>query len=148
MNASYRIRTADWRLDHAALRAVREAVFVVEQGVPLEVEWDDDDARSVHAIAISQQGEAIGTGRLLPDGHIGRMAVLRPWRRRGVASALLVYLMNLAEKAGHRCARLHAQSYVVAFYQRHGFRVEGEEFMEAGIAHRYMVRELAPKLSM
>ena len=144
MPASYRIRIADWNTDRDALRAVREAVFVREQHVPVELEWDEHDEQCAHVIAESESGDAIGTGRLLPDGHIGRMAVLPPWRRQGVASALLKLLMGLAQRAGHRVARLHAQSYVVAFYERHGFEVAGEEFVEAGIAHRAMRCALEP----
>ena len=117
---------------------VREQVFVIEQKVPRELEWDDEDARCVHVLALSSDGTPIGTGRLLNDGHIGRMAVLRSWRRHGVATAILLMLMELARKAGHKQARLHAQSYVVPFYEHHGFEVEGEEFDEVGIPHRYM----------
>ena len=142
MKIPYRIRVADWSADRDKLRSVREAVFVVEQNVPLELEWDEEDERCVHVVAQTKDGTAIGTGRLLPDGHIGRMAVLRGWRRRGVGSALLEKLVDLAGHAGHMVARLHAQSYVVDFYQRHGFTLEAEEFMEAGIAHRYMTRVL------
>lgn len=147
MPATYRIRIADWNIDRAALRAVREAVFVLEQRVPVELEWDEHDEKCVHVIAESECGDAIGTGRLLPDGHIGRMAVLPPWRRQGVASALLKLLIDLARRAGHRVALLHAQSYVLTFYERHGFVVDGEEFMEAGIAHRTMRRALDPTSS-
>ncbi len=138
MTSPFRIRIADWDHDRSALRAVREAVFVVEQNIPLELEWDEEDARCVHVIAETASGQPIGTGRLLSDGHLGRMAVLKPWRRQGVASALLKLLVELAKQAGHPVARLHAQAYVVEFYERHGFQAQGEEFMEAGIAHRFM----------
>ncbi len=142
MMMPYRIRVADWNADRDPLRAVREAVFVAEQKVPLELEWDGEDARCVHVIAETNDGVAIGTGRLLPDGHIGRMAVLQAWRRQGVGSALLANLVGLAKQAGYGTARLHAQSYVMDFYRKHGFNVEGEEFMEAGIPHRHMTRVL------
>ncbi len=142
MMKPYRIRVADWKADRDKLRAVREAVFVAEQKVPLELEWDEEDLRCVHVVAETNDGAAIGTGRLLPDGHIGRMAVLQAWRRRGVGSALLAALVDLAKRAGHAVVRLHAQSYAVDFYRQHGFTAQGKEFMEAGIAHRYMTRAL------
>ncbi|MFN0314836.1 MAG: GNAT family N-acetyltransferase [Burkholderiales bacterium] len=142
MTIPYRIRIASWQTDRKSLRAIREAVFVDEQKVPVELEWDEEDVRCVHVLAEASNGAAIGTGRLLPDGHVGRMAVLQPWRRRGVGSALLVHLVDLAKRSGRKVLRLHAQSYVADFYRRHGFIVEGEEFMEAGIPHRYMTRIL------
>jgi len=135
------IRAADWNVDRAALRAVREQVFVREQAVPLELEWDEFDPLCQHVVA-EDAGKAIGTGRLLPDGHIGRMAVLESWRRQGVGSALLEALLRLAHDRGIRRVRLNAQSRAVGFYQRHGFVAEGQEFIEAGIAHRAMWRDV------
>lgn len=140
MKQDFHIRAAHWQTDAAALRAVREQVFVQEQGIAPEDEWDAHDALSRHALALDVEGNPIGTGRLLPDGHIGRMAVVAPWRHRGVASALLRQLLAWALAEGHREIQLHAQSYVVGFYERHGFRVEGEPFLEVGIPHRYMRR--------
>jgi predicted GNAT family N-acyltransferase len=134
----YRVRVADWNADRAALRAVREAVFVCEQRVPLALEWDEWDAHCIHVLACQTDGGPIGTGRLLPDGHIGRMAVLGAWRRRGVGSALLSALLDLARAAGHQEVVLHAQIQAVPFYLRHGFRAEKEPFLEAGIPHRRM----------
>jgi predicted GNAT family N-acyltransferase len=135
------LRAADWKIDRAALRTVREQVFVREQGVPAELEWDEFDPLCQHVVA-EAAGEAIGTGRLLPDGHIGRMAVVGRWRGQGVGSALLEVLMQWARDRGMRQVRLNAQSRAMTFYQRHGFVAEGEEFIEAGIAHRSMWREL------
>lgn len=135
------VRIADWVADRAALRSVREAVFVREQSVPLELEWDEFDAASRHVLAW-HGSEPVGTGRLLPDGHIGRMAVLRDWRGSGVGSALLVTLMDLARAAGMRTVALNAQTQAMPFYTHHGFAAEGEEFLEAGIPHRHMHRQL------
>ena len=135
------VRIADWNGDRAALRAVREQVFVREQGVPVELEWDAFDPLSQHVVAEAAR-QAIGTGRLLPDGHIGRMAVLESWRGQGVGSHLLEALLRLAQSRGLRRVRLNAQSRAVAFYARHGFIAEGEEFIEAGIAHRSMWRDV------
>jgi predicted GNAT family N-acyltransferase len=140
---AYRIETAEWTGAGDALRAVRRRVFVEEQNVPEELEWDGEDARSRHVVALAGDGTPVGTGRLLRDGHIGRMAVLREWRGRGVGSAILARLLRLAAEAGHPLARLHAQTHAVRFYEKQGFAVQGGEFMEAGIPHVLMVRKLA-----
>ena len=135
------VRRAIWRDDQAVLKALREEVFVREQAVPAEIELDEFDEPSHHVIALID-GIAVGTGRLLPDGHIGRMAVLRPWRGRGAGSAMLNSLLDLARGLGMRRVLLNAQVQALAFYARHGFAVEGEEFLDAGIIHRRMWREL------
>lgn len=138
----FTVRRAAWHTDLDRLRGVREAVFVREQNVPQELEWDDIDAQCDHVLA-EAQGEAVGTGRLLPDGHIGRMAVLPAWRNKGVGSAILSELVAMASERGIQRVALHAQTQAKAFYERHGFRTEGEEFLEAGIPHVNMVRDLA-----
>jgi predicted GNAT family N-acyltransferase len=115
--------------------AIRHAVFVQEQRVPLEMEIDDQDALAVHALARDESGRAVGTGRLLPDGHIGRMAVLPVARGTGVGSALLVALMDEARRRGRREAVLSAQTHAVAFYERHGYAQEGEVYDDCGIPH-------------
>lgn len=140
-SGTFRVRPADWESDRLSLRAVREQVFVREQSVPPAMEWDEFDELSRHVIA-EAQGAAIGTGRLLPDGHIGRMAVLPGWRGCGVGSALLRALLDMARAAGHERAMLNAQVRAVAFYRRFGFEPAGEEFLEAGIPHIAMFRWL------
>lgn len=139
---SFTVRRAVWADDQPSLRAIRREVFVVEQRVPEDEEWDAMDAASVHVIAIAGEGAAIGTGRLLPDGRIGRMAVLKAWRGRGVGSALLCELLALAREHGHAHACLHAQTHALGFYRKHGFAAAGEEFTEAGIPHYAMRRAL------
>jgi predicted GNAT family N-acyltransferase len=134
----FRVRRAEWLRDQSGLRQVRQAVFIGEQNVPLELEWDEFDAISQHALAESPQGEPVGTGRLLPDGHLGRMAVLREWRGLGVGTGLLRHLVEAARQAGLSQVVLHAQSHAIGFYTRHGFVAQGEEFLEAGIPHRAM----------
>jgi len=121
-------------------RQVRDAVFVDEQKVPREIEWDEHDAVSRHVIARDSDGGVIGTGRLLADGHIGRMAVLADWRGKGVGRALLERLLEESRLQGHTRLALHAQTQASGFYRRFGFVEEGPEFMEAGIPHRTMVR--------
>jgi len=137
----FTVRLADWAHDEAALRTVRHAVFVVEQRIPEYLEWDEADPACRHALAESAAGP-IGCGRLLSDGHIGRMAVLREWRGLGVGDALLARLIDLAREVGHAKARLNAQTHALPFYARHGFVVVGDEYDEAGIPHRAMERAL------
>jgi predicted GNAT family N-acyltransferase len=141
--AAYRIRRARWAEDRELLRQVRETVFIQEQQVPLDLEWDDMDASAQHVLA-EAGGMPIGTGRLLPDGRIGRMAVLPAWRNRGVGSALLDELLAMAEERALREVVLHAQTHARGFYERHGFQPRGREFLEAGIPHIEMVLKRAP----
>ncbi len=138
----FRIRAAVWPADAPLLRAVRKAVFVVEQRVPEELEWDGIDAECEHALADDAGGMPIGCARLLPDGHIGRMAVLAPWRGRGVGAALLDHMVERARARGDTRVLLNAQVHAIPFYARHGFAAFGEEFDDAGIAHRAMERLL------
>jgi predicted GNAT family N-acyltransferase len=141
----FTVETSDWsnERDRVALCAVREEVFVHEQGVPPEMELDDDDPRSVHVMARALDGTVIAAGRLTPSGQIGRMAVLKDWRDRGVGSALLQLLLEQARTRGMPEVRLHAQAAATDFYAKHGFEIAGEEFMEAGIAHRPMRMAIA-----
>lgn len=138
---AFRIRLADWESDQPVLRAIREQVFVNEQSVPPAMEWDEFDSVSRHVLA-EAEGRTIGTGRLLPDGHIGRMAVLPEWRAQGVGSALLKILLDLARDAGHERAMLNAQVRALPFYRRFGFEPEGGEYLEAGIPHVALSRRL------
>lgn len=137
------VEEGDWlRLGNSA-GTVRETVFVGEQGVPADMEYDRWDPLSLHALARGPGGEAIGTGRLLPDGHIGRIAVLADWRSRGVGSILLLHLMNVARSRGLDRIVLNAQTSAEGFYRRFGFTQESAEFMEAGIPHIRMFRTLS-----
>ena len=134
------VEAGSWNELGEQARQVRDAVFVDEQKVPRNIEWDEHDAVSRHVIARDSDGGAIGTGRLLVDGHIGRMAVLADWRGKGVGRALLEKLLEEARQQGHPHLALHAQTQASGFYRRFGFVEEGPEFMEAGIPHRTMVR--------
>ncbi len=133
-----RVTLGDWDQQRAAAQAIRLQVFVHEQKVPLEMEWDEMDATCLHAVAYDAVGNAIATGRLLPDGHIGRMAVMQPMRGHGVGGAILQALMDAARKRGDTVVALNAQTHAAAFYRRYGFVREGDEFMEAGIPHVHM----------
>jgi len=143
----WQIRTADWSNDSQALRAVREAVFIREQRVPVELEWDGYDAHCVHMLAVDAAGNAIGTARLLAEGKIGRMAVLREWRGRGVGSGLLLRLLEEARKQRLQQLTLHAQVYASKFYRKFGFEVMGDEFVEAGTPHVKMILRLSQEAS-
>jgi len=136
------VEAGSWSELGGQARQVRDAVFVEEQKVPRDIEWDEYDSSSRHVIARDSDGGAIGTGRLLPDGHIGRMAVLADWRGKGVGRALLERLLEGARLRGHPHLALHAQTQASGFYRRFGFVEEGPEFMEAGIPHRTMVRSI------
>lgn len=138
----YTVRLVSWDAAQASLAAVRRAVFIDEQRVPEALEWDGLDPRCVHALAEDAEGRPIGTARLLPDGHIGRMAVLQSWRRKGVGGALLCAMLSEARRRGLRVVHLHAQVHAAPFYERYGFAREGETFLEAGIPHVRMVRNL------
>ena len=135
---AFTVRLVDWADAGEGLHSVRRAVFITEQSIPEEMEWDEFDAVSRHAIAEDAAGAAIGCGRLLPDGHIGRLAVLSTWRGRGVGAALLRHLVDLARARGHVRAILNAQTQAMPFYARHGFVAEGDEYLEAAIPHRTM----------
>lgn len=135
---NFKLTLGDWAVQRNDAQALRYEVFVVEQNVPVELEWDDMDAVCLHAVVYDAQGQALGTGRLLPDGHIGRMAVRKAARGAGIGGAILNALMQQARKRGDRAVVLNAQSHAAAFYQRFGFVREGEEFMEAGIPHIQM----------
>lgn len=136
-----RVELGDWASMAPALEAIRREVFIVEQQVPEEMEWDADDVTSVHALALLD-GHPVGCGRLLPDGHIGRMAVRAPFRSTGVGRALLQALLAEARRRGMREVVLHAQMHALGFYEAQGFVADGPVFDEAGILHRRMSQAL------
>jgi len=134
-HTQYDIRFGDWSVLKDDAQTIRFEVFVEEQKVPAELEMDHMDAVCLHAVAYDAAGTPIGTGRLLPDGHIGRMAVRKSGRGTGIGGALLQKLMAQAKARGDRQVVLSSQTHAAPFYQRHGFTIEGGEFFEAGIAH-------------
>lgn len=136
----YLIAPADWPGDEAAIRAIRDAVFVRELGIPADLEWDGLDPDCAHMLAYDMAGNPIGTARMQADGHIGRMAVLPEWRGRGVGGALLLMLIDLAAAHGLDEVVLDAQRSAAGFYHRHGFIAVGDEFEAAGIPHIHMSR--------
>ena len=141
MNGGFSVRDASWAADAPKLQQVRRDVFIVEQRIPEDMEWDADDALCLHALAEDAAGNPVATGRLLTDGHIGRIAVLSGWRGRGVGAAIFEYLIGAAERRGHAELLLNAQTHAVGFYARHGFAPCGPEYLEAGIPHQPMRRQ-------
>lgn len=142
MGADVRVELGSWETLREEAAAIRYTVFVEEQLVPDDLELDEFDPLSVHAVVRDAAGRAIGTGRLLPDGRIGRMAVLPEARGHGVGSALLLALMEESRRRGNREAMLSAQTHAAPFYARHGYTAEGEPYDDAGIAHVTMRRTL------
>ncbi len=136
--ATFTVAAVDYTSALPELRSVRETVFVQEQSVPLELEWDDLDPLCHHVLARDGAGLPIGTGRLTPEHKIGRMAVLASWRSRGVGAALLLALLQQARALAWRKISLNSQSPALAFYARHGFLPRGARFVEAGIDHQAM----------
>ena len=140
------VRVGAWSELGREAQAIRTAVFVDEQKIPADLEWDAADAGAVHAVACNRFGLALGTGRLLPHvpgvAKIGRMAVSQAVRSSGVGRAVLDALMAQARARGDREVLLHAQASAASFYARAGFSPRGQMFEEAGIPHIEMVRAL------
>ncbi len=136
------VLVSNWDDARERARAIRYDVFVEEQGVPVELEWDDMDAPSWHALALAADGTPMATGRLLPDGHIGRMAVLKAARGTGMGARVLDALMAKAAELGYPELILNAQTHAAPFYARVGFEQVGDEFEEAGIPHVEMRKRI------
>ena len=131
-----------WEQAQPLAGPLRFAIFVGEQNVPPGIELDDQDASCVHALAYDNENKVIGTGRLLPDGHIGRMAVVVEWRRRGIGVEILEALVAEARRRGHAEVAVSAQLQAAEFYREQGFAAEGKVYEEAGILHQQMRKKL------
>jgi predicted GNAT family N-acyltransferase len=138
----FSLRIATWKELGDGARAVRQAVFVEEQKVPAHLEWDERDEDCVQLLATDANGNAIGTGRLLADGAIGRIAILGSYRGQGLGRAIMEALITEARRRGFAETYLTAQTQAKMFYEKLGFAVAGEEFLEAGIPHITMKRRL------
>ena len=136
--AGVKIRIVDWVRYGEALSSLRHTVFVEEQGVPIELELDGEDATARHAAAFSDDGRLVGTGRMLASGKIGRMAVSQSMRGQGIGRALLDTLVAEAKRLKFEEVSLGAQLPAVAFYERAGFEAYGDIFLDAGIDHKMM----------
>jgi predicted GNAT family N-acyltransferase len=129
------IQLVTWQTHAAPLKAVREEVFIKEQHVPVELEWDGMDETAQHLLALSIVGEPIGCARLTGGGNIGRMAVLKPWRGLGVGYALLTKAVSLYQQQGAERITLSAQMHAIPFYEKFGFKGCSEPYLDAGILH-------------
>ncbi|MES9808653.1 GNAT family N-acetyltransferase [Streptomyces cinereoruber] len=155
MTTAYDVREALGDEDREACFAVRREVFVEEQGVPRELEYDTYDATAVHVLAVRADGLPLGTGRLLHGadalgktgadasvGSLGRLAVAKAARGLGVGAALVRGIEDVARERGLTAVDLHAQTHALGFYERLGYEAYGPEFPDAGIPHRAMRKTL------
>lgn len=128
------IKQVDFTQDSEALKNIRTKVFILEQHVPPELEWDEYDKDATHVLAYYNNIPA-GTARLVNKALIGRMAVLKPYRGRGIGKKMLEFLMTLAHKMGVDTIQLSAQKHAVEFYKKQGFKICSDEYLDAGIPH-------------
>lgn len=133
------IKKADFESNSVEIKRIRTSVFIQEQNVPIELEWDELDKDAIHILAY-YDNEPVATARLLKDGQIGRMAVLKPFRRRTIGKKMLNYLLQIAHNNSISNIFLSAQTQAMAFYKKNGFTVTGSEYMDAGIPHYKMMR--------
>ncbi len=150
------VKLTTWQRSEKPLKEIRERVFLQEQNVPIELEWDELDEQAYHILAeaipehMQAKKLAIGTARIIinnKQAHIGRMAVLADWRGQGTGSKMLQYCIDECIKKQVEVIILNAQLYVTKFYQKAGFKITSEEFLDAGIAHKQMTLTL-PKASL
>jgi len=142
MGNPFTVSLVCWHDGEPLLKSIREAVFVREQGVPSELEWDGLDDNCRHALALSHQGDAIGCGRMFTNGHIGRISVLPQWRKQKVGTAIMEALLDYARAHNYKKVDVDAQTYTLPFYHSFGFAEHGKEFMEAGLPHIKMAMKL------
>ena len=144
MSEALQIITTNWAQHSPQLREIRTAVFIAEQHVPADLEWDEYDTQSIHFLALLNN-QPIATARLKPDGQIGRMAVIKGHRHQGIGKKLLATVLLFAEKNDYRMVYLHAQKQAADFYKQFGFIYTGHEFTDAGILHQAMYQQLNNK---
>lgn len=143
-NDELKVRQVKWQDEAHNLRHIRATVFIKEQHVPEDMEWDEHDETCIHVL-VTKQGEPIATGRLLETGQIGRMAVLKSHRNKGIGRRLLEKLLLIASKKNMKLVFLNAQLDAVSFYKKYDFEEEGRVFEDAGIPHIKMKKKLILK---
>lgn len=136
-----RIERTSWAKAKESLSRIRRRVFIEEQQVPEELEWDGEDEAAIQLLAYIDE-TPVGTLRLLDNGHLGRMAVLKEYRNRGVGHTLMQTMIHIAKEKGLASLDLSAQTHAVPFYLQFGFVADDEIFMDAGIPHRHMSMSL------
>lgn len=142
MNRHFTILPANWYEHKNQLSLIRRRVFIEEQKVPEELEWDEFDDSSYHVLALDDNNQPIACGRLMTNGQIGRMAVDKQWRNHGIGTAILENILQHAKSMNMANVFLHAQTSAISFYEKNGFKVSSSEFLEAGIPHKTMKRHL------
>lgn len=145
MTTSFTVSLVCWHDGEPLLRSIREAVFIREQGIPAELEWDGLDETCRHALALSHQGGAIGCGRMFANGHVGRISVLPQWRKQKVGTAIMEALLDYARAHDYKQVDVDAQTVSVPFYRKFGFAEQGKTFMDAGLPHIKMKLKLLPR---
>ena len=138
----FSIERTSWQDGRGDLARIREQVFIREQRVPEEMEWDGEDEASVHFLARDAEQTPLGCIRLTPTGQLSRLSVLEEYRNQGIGKALLDAAEAEARHRGMKEISLHAQTHATSFYEAAGFTVVGGTFLEAGIPHRQMAKEL------
>ena len=129
-----KIKTVNFNECFTDIEKIRTKVFIKEQHVPIELEWDEFDEDSIHILAY-YDNIPVGTARLLKDGHIGRMAVLKDYRNRNIGQNMLKYLLEIAQNRSIKTIELSAQEHAVDFYKKYGFSISSDVYMDAGIPH-------------
>ncbi|NOU01239.1 MAG: GNAT family N-acetyltransferase [Gallionella sp.] len=142
MSNPFTVSLVTWHDGEPLLKSIRESVFIVEQGVPKELEWDGLDENARHALAISHKGDAIGCGRMLSNGHVGRISVLPQWRKQKVGTAIMEALLAYARNHDYQNVDVDAQTHAMPFYRKFDFVEHGEVFMDAGLPHIKMALRL------
>jgi predicted GNAT family N-acyltransferase len=138
MMTDYSVQLADWCVDAEQLSALRYEVFVDEQNVPADMEIDEMDAQCQHFKAVLEDQRVIGTARLLPDQHVGRMCIAKDFRGQGVGGSILEFIIQHARQNKIQALYLNAQLTAQPFYEKYGFVSDSAIFIEAGIQHRHM----------
>ncbi|MDV7504071.1 GNAT family N-acetyltransferase [Acinetobacter baumannii] len=138
----YKVIAGSWTQFEEDAKYIREQVFIQEQGIEPEDEWDDFDATAVHFM-VYNEGQPVGTARLLPQHSVGRVAVLMPYRKQGIGKILMQHIIEYARQHKLPYLKLSAQTYVTAFYEALGFKVQGEVYQDCGIPHIDMTLTLS-----
>jgi predicted GNAT family N-acyltransferase len=137
MSQNFHIEVISWQSEmQAKLKAIREEVFIKEQHVPLDIEWDEFDETAIHLLALDEDVSAIACARILIDkAKIGRMGVLKPWRGLGLGYALLEKAIEVCKSHGLQKVTLSSQTHAIKFYEKAGFVVTSEAYIDANIWH-------------
>ena len=141
MSQPFKVEQGDWPTMQIAVKPIRATVFIDEQCVPVDLEWDDEDAYATHYAAYDQQHNCIACGRLTKTGHVGRLAVLKSHRGQGAGKQILATIIATAKAQNLPTLVLNAQTHALSFYTQFGFTAFGEVFDDAGIPHRTMVKK-------